>query len=459
MAVAAIVPLTSVSDRLSTPIFDSFRSTGSSVSNLKHLVICLLLLFCTAVAADPTDYFVQIPESGVSARTLAVVVNDADPLSVRIANYYREARDLPEAHLIHVRFEAGRRTLPAAEFGPLRAAVLARLPAGTQALALTWALPFRVDCMSITSAFAFGFDRAYCSARTCAATRASPWYASDATAPFDAFGLLPTMSLAAVDFDQAKRLIDRGVRADGALPRGTAYLVSTSDRARNVRALQFPYIARRLAGWLDVRVEQTDTLADRDDVLFYFTGLPQVAGLASLRFLPGAVADHLTSAGGVLDGTRQMSALRWLEAGATGSYGTVVEPCNLLAKFPNPGVLIDAYSHGATLLEAYWKSVRQPGEGLFIGEPLAAPFAGVRFDVGDDRLIVHTRELRSGNYRLLVAPDRVGPYRALPGTIDVGDYQDRLELPRLEGHGYRLVRIGPVDAGRRRGGAATGAAR
>ena len=72
-----------------------------------------------------------------------------------------------------------------------------------------------------------------------------------------------------------------------------------------------------------------------------------------------------------------MSALRWLEAGATGSYGTVVEPCNLLGKFPNPGLVMESYAAGRTLLEAYWQSVQQPGEGIFIGEPLAAPFAGI----------------------------------------------------------------------------------
>ena len=69
-----------------------------------------------------------------------------------------------------------------------------------------------------------------------------------------------------------------------------------------------------------------------------------------------------------------MSALRWLEAGATGSYGTVVEPCNFTAKFPNTGLMIRRYLAGETLIEAYWKSVAMPGEGIFIGEPLAAPF-------------------------------------------------------------------------------------
>ena len=88
------------------------------------------------------------------------------------------------------------------------------------------------------------------------------------------------------------------------------------------------------------------------------------------------MADHLTSSGGNLTGNGdQMSSLRWLEAGATGSYGTVVEPCNYLAKFPHPGIAIARYVNGETLIEAYWKSVAWPGEGIFIGEPLAAPFS------------------------------------------------------------------------------------
>jgi hypothetical protein len=33
------------------------------------------------------------------------------------------------------------------------------------------------------------------------------------------------------------------------------------------------------------------------------------------------------------------------------------------------------YLSGDTLVEAYWKSVLMPSQGLFIGEPLAAPFA------------------------------------------------------------------------------------
>ena len=115
-------------------------------------------------------------------------------------------------------------------------------------------------------------------------------------------------------------------------------------------------------------------LWQRDDVMFYFVGAVRVPGIDSNHFLPGAVADHLTSYGGALTDSTQMSSLHWLEGGATASYGTVVEPCSIPTKFPIPSLLISRYLAGDTVLEAYWKSVAMPGQGLFIGEPLAAPY-------------------------------------------------------------------------------------
>ncbi len=111
------------------------------------------------------------------------------------------------------------------------------------------------------------------------------------------------------------------------------------------------------------------------DIIAYFTGVARVEELSKLRFHPGAAADHLTSTGGVLEGGKQMSALEWLRQGATASYGSVSEPCNRVGKFPSPAVFLDHYLHGETLLEAYWKSVEMPGQGLFVGEPLARPYA------------------------------------------------------------------------------------
>jgi uncharacterized protein (TIGR03790 family) len=125
---------------------------------------------------------------------------------------------------------------------------------------------------------------------------------------------------------------------------------------------------------INIEIRKEDSLISRADVLFYFTGLASVSGLETLHFIPGAIADHLTSFGGQLTDSGQMSALRWLEVGATGSYGAVVEPCNFPQKFPHPAVVIGRYLRGETLIEAYWKSVAWPGQGVFIGEPLAAPY-------------------------------------------------------------------------------------
>ena len=70
-----------------------------------------------------------------------------------------------------------------------------------------------------------------------------------------------------------------------------------------------------------------------------------------------------------------MSILDWITSGATASYGTVSEPCARTPKFPHPQVLLLSYMQGASAIEAYWKSVEWPLQGVFVGEPLAAPFA------------------------------------------------------------------------------------
>jgi hypothetical protein len=61
-------------------------------------------------------------------------------------------------------------------------------------------------------------------------------------------------------------------------------------------------------------------------------------------------------------------------ADLTASYGTVSEPCNYWQKFPHPGVLLRHYLAGETAIEAYWKSLAWPMQGVVIGEPLAAPY-------------------------------------------------------------------------------------
>ena len=311
--------------------------------------------------------------TAIDVSQLAVVINMDDPVSYAIGEYYVVRRHLPLSNIIKIRFEPGSTTMSEGEFKLLKAEVERQTASSVQAYALTWAAPYRVECMSITAAFAFGFNRAYC-ASGCKPTELSPLFNSTSREPYTEFGMRPTMSLAARNFEDAVALIDRGARSDGSMPGARAYLMSSSDKARNVRAINYPAVQHVLGKRVASSVLRPDVLYGARDVLFYFTGLAKVAGLETLGFKPGAVADHLTSYGGRLTDSPQMSALRWLEAGATGSYGTVQEPCNFPQKFPDPVILVDSYVRGETLIEAYWKSVAMPGQGIFIGDPLAAPF-------------------------------------------------------------------------------------
>jgi uncharacterized protein (TIGR03790 family) len=348
-----------------------FRYYLRRVRSAAWLLLLMPPGLCTATGAH--DGNVSVADNPVGPATLAVIVNDADPLSRRIGAYYAQQRHIPDKNLIHVDFTPGRPVMPRGEFDRVMAVVNARVPPPVQAFALAWTLPYRVGCMSITTAFAAGYDEAFC-AKGCMATRSSPYYDTDSRRPHEDFGWRPAMLLAGTGFDDVKALIDRGVAADGTHPRGTGYLVSTRDAARNVRSRFFPGIILMQSDRFSFELIAANTLRYRTNVMFYFTGLARVPDIDTNRFLPGAIADHLTSAGGQLVGSKQMSSLRWLEAGATGSYGTVVEPCDFTQKFPRPDIVIDRYLNGETLLEAYWKSLAWPGQGVFIGEPLASPF-------------------------------------------------------------------------------------
>ncbi|MES9830932.1 MAG: TIGR03790 family protein [Candidatus Thiodiazotropha sp. DIVDIV] len=412
----------------------------SSVLNGRELTrtfASLWLFFNLSFSLADDTIEIQLPKHRLQADELGVVVNDKDPLSLRIGKYYIQARGIPEDNLLHVSFQPGKKNISPNQFAQIRKSLVDKTPADIQAYAITWITPYRVSCMSITSAFTFGFSTDWCSKKTCASTRHSPYYDYDGSMPFTDLSVRPTISIAAKNFDDAKTLIDRGITSDGTLPKGTAYLMSTSDKQRNVRARDYMMTRNLMQRWIDTKIVRGDALRDREDVLFYFTGKTHIDGLNTLTFLPGAIADHLTSTGGKLDGSKQMSALRWLEAGATGSYGTVVEPCNHLGKFPSPRLAIEHYSHGETLLEAYWKSVQQPGEGIFIGEPLAAPFDRITMRKSATGLIVKTRNLKPGLYQLSHAGTPIGPFKRVE-ILRVKPHQDRFNLAATTPGYYRL---------------------
>jgi uncharacterized protein (TIGR03790 family) len=313
---------------------------------------------------------------GLSARRLGVLYNLDDARSREVALYYAAQRAIPPENVIGIHLPNGS-VMPPEVFARLRLQVLDQLPVTVQSLALVWSRPYAVGCMSITTAFAAGYRAAFCQPG-CARTPANPVFNSEGWLPADTVGWWPAMLLPSSDPALARDLIQRGIAADASRPLGTLYLIRTADMARNVRAATYADTELMLAA--RVRIVQLSTPITREipDAIGYFTGASQVGELNLIHFRAGALADHLTSSGGVLEGGSQMPALSWIAQGATASYGSVSEPCNLLEKFPNVRVLFEHYLHGETALEAYWKSVAMPGQGLLIGEPLSRPYAAGR---------------------------------------------------------------------------------
>jgi uncharacterized protein (TIGR03790 family) len=332
---------------------------------LRFSAFTLLLVLAAAARSESLD-----------ASSLGVVYNADDPSSRAIAIFYLQQRSIPAINLVGVHLLNSNVVSPE-EFAIQRTSALRQLPTNVQSLALVWSKPFAVGCMSITTAFAAGYRKSLCEPG-CGRTDANPLFDSDGWLPADTVGWWPAMLIPTADPQLARLLIARGIAADGTRPAGTVYLVRTQDSARNVRAESYDKSAVLMNDRLKIVQLATPIVAQVPDAIGYFTGVNQVAELRLLHFLPGAAADHLTSLGGLLSGGGQMSALSWIEQGATGSFGNVSEPCNHLEKFPNVAVFLRHYFSADTLLQAYWKSVAMPGQGLFIGEPLARPFSPAR---------------------------------------------------------------------------------
>ncbi len=315
----------------------------------------------------------------LTAKDLGVVINIDDPYSVQVGEYYAKARGIPAGRVLRVSLPI-KPGLTRDEFESFDQQVKQFFGPRVQALALTWRLPYGVECNSITGALTMGYEPKACTGKP-TVLKTSPYFGSRSTKPFTDHQMRLSMLLAAKDADSAKALIDRGVASDGTLglrgaPAVNAHFVTTSDSVRSVRQQFFPPAGLSPSVGIDVHLDQTDALKNANRVAIYMTGIANVGFLDTIDFVPGALADHLTSYGGMLDNAHgQMSVLSWIEAGATASYGTTSEPYALWQKFPHPQGLVIFYAQGATAVEAYWKSVAWPQQGLFVGEPLAAPFA------------------------------------------------------------------------------------
>ena len=337
------------------------------------MLVVLCLLLATHAMSAPAASTPGPVERDLQARQVAVIVNDEEANSLAVAAYYQQARQIPEENVVHVRIPHSPRRLTIEEFNTLKQQIESRLGPEIQAIVLVWTAPYAVECNSITAALTLGFDAKQCR-NTCAPGKPSPYFDSISHHPYTDLGIRISMLLPTDSIERTKLLINRGVFSNFRLQPASAYFLITTDKQRSSRAQFFPPSRQLPSLQFQIKTLHQNEISGARDIMIYQTGLISVPKLDTLEFLPGALADHLTSSGGDLLGTNQMSSLRWLDAGATASYGTVSEPCNYWQKFPHPQVLLRHYLAGETAIEAYWKSVAWPTQGVVIGEPLAAPY-------------------------------------------------------------------------------------
>ncbi len=355
----------------------------SNVKQLSYRVfICLLL---PLLLAGPIE---AAASKRLTGDNVLILYKTSDTLSKRIADYYAKKRHVPKSHIVAVNIIGNPNVISQGQFETIQQQIAKHLNKKIKVLLLAWHAPYRVECMSITSAFTLGFDKKYCSPKSslftrCHTTAISPYFNAPSSTLWQHKDLRLSMMLSGETFELAKQLIDRGIAADKSHPAGDAYFVRTHDKARSSRWPIFKQLVNFWPQQKEVKLHYIDEqynssgtmIKNKKDILFYMTGVVRVPDLNTNTYLPGAIADHLTSFGGAgIEHKGQMSVFRWLEAGVTASYGTVVEPCNFTQKFPNALILVPSYLSGDSVIEAYWKSVQQPGEGLFVGEPLACPW-------------------------------------------------------------------------------------
>ncbi|WP_229415977.1 TIGR03790 family protein [Pseudoduganella armeniaca] len=238
---------------------------------------------------------------GLQPSQLALVINDDEPNSVEIGELYRTARGIPERNIVHVRIPNKPRKLDAEQFARLKQEIDSKLGAEVEAVLMVWTAPYAVECNGITAAYTLGFDPDQCN-KSCGPGRQSAFFnAAPGVRPSERqlrlSMLLPTESV-----EQARALIERGKAAGFSTPAAGAYFLVTSEGARNSRARFFPPSGSVPQRKLTIHTLREDAIEGKRDIMFYQTGKARVDKLDTLRFLPGALADHLTSFGGDLLG-------------------------------------------------------------------------------------------------------------------------------------------------------------
>ena len=151
------------------------------------------------------------------------------------------------------------------------------------------------------------------------------------------------------------------------------YLIKTDDIRSKCRDWEFENVAKQLKS-RNISVTITNQLPIKAKrIIGLMMGAKNPNPSKIKTFIPGAMAEHLTSWAGEFQ-KNQTKMTAWIKAGATATAGTVVEPFANPNKSPS-ATFFSHYTAGCTMIESFYQSISCPLQILLLGDPLAKPYA------------------------------------------------------------------------------------
>lgn len=364
---------------------------------LTSLMVPVLLCMAPTMGA-PADR-----GSGIRSGEVAVIVNDADPASRAIADYYCTRRRIPAAHVCRIHTisneEISRSTFEREVEAPIAAWLKSRnLVEKILALVTTSGVPLKVQgsesitgtAASVDSELTLLYGQMHGLKRPpLEGGIHNPFYASGARFQHPKFALYLVTRLTGYTVGDVRAMIDRSLQArdrgvvvldgkGGGLDEGELWLRGAANRLPRGRVV-FDDTAR--------------VIENAGEVIGYASWGSNDPNrrnrTAGLRWLPGGIATEYVSTdartfheppagwritswkdrAGFYAGSPQSLTGDLLREGATGASGHVYEP--YLANSPHPDLLFPAYLDGWTLAESYWRSIPWLSwMNVVVGDPL-----------------------------------------------------------------------------------------
>jgi uncharacterized protein (TIGR03790 family) len=181
--------------------------------------------------------------------------------------------------------------------------------------------------------------------------------------------------------DEIARYLDSASKADGTNLKGTIYYVQNNSPRSRPRHDFYPQAVAALAlAGVHGEIVRGEFIQNKSQVMGVTCGAAQIdVARSGCRFLPGALCDNLTSAGGNFVvrtgvGPQQTALTDFLRFGAAGACGTVVEPFSIAQKFPSAFLHVH-YARGCSMAESFYQAIAGPYQQLIVGDPLCQPWA------------------------------------------------------------------------------------